>query len=187
MPRRVRRGGAVLEEERPVRVQAQRHELRREPHAGALDSLGEGVVRREARHQHDLDAEAREVCELEVEERQVVPRQDRRQRLHLGAEARRHAAGEHDGGDLAASDDLASERGCPPPLGGAGCGQRLRHVFCRHLDRLADAVHRLEVVAGFDHAGAQLLEGDALEVKALEQRGEVRWDRPARDLHHGSP
>ncbi len=77
----------------------------------------------------------------------------------------------------------AARRPSGVPGAGNGCATSAR----RHLDRLADAVHRLEVVAGGDHAGAQLLEGDALEVKALEQRGEVRWYRPARDLHHGSP
>ena len=115
------------------------------PEQREFDSIGQSVVRREARHQRDVDAEAGEIGQLEVEEGQVAPGQDRRERLDLGAEAGRHAPGQHDCGDLATLDELDPELRRALPLGRAGCRQRRRHVGVRDLDRLADPVKRLEI------------------------------------------
>ena len=184
----MRRGLAVgVEEQRAVLGEAQRHELRRQVDARPADGLGQRVVRREARHQRDVDAEPGEIGELEVEERQVASVQDGREGLDLRAEARGHAAREHDGGDLAALDGGAPERGDALALLRPGGRQLLRDVLGRHLDGLGDAVQRLRVGECRDEARPQLLERDALEVEALEQRGDRGRERRSGDVHQGAP
>ena len=185
---RVRRGRAVVaDEERAVGTQPERHQLRRQLHAAALKGLGQRVVGREARHQRDLDAEARQIRQLEVEEGQLAPVEDGRKSLDLRAEPGRHAPREHDCRHLAAPDDLAAECGLALAFGRARRGQRMCHVLGRYFDRLGDARQDLEIVAGRDQPRLQLLEGHAIEVEALEQRGQVRRDLMARDPHHGPP
>jgi hypothetical protein len=144
-------------------------------------------MRREARHQRDLDTETSQIGELEVEEAEVPALEHRRQRLHLRAEARGHAAGEHDGGNLAALDRFAPARRGARSLRRSRRGQAPRHVLRRYLDRLADAVQRLGVGGSGDQARPELVEGDAVEAEAREQLRQLRRDRGAGDLHHGSP
>ena len=188
MPGRVRRGLArVVEEERAVGAEAQRDELRRQMDARVRHRLRERVVRGKARHQRHVDAEAREVGELEVEEAQVAPGEHRGERLDLRAEAGRHAAGEHDRCHLAARDRGAPEGRRRGSRRRAGLGQACSDAFLRYLDRLANAVQRLGVGSGGEQALPQQLERDALEMEALEQLRHLRRNRCARNLHHGPP
>ena len=154
-------------------------------HGGVLHHLGERIVRREAGHQRDVHAEAGEVGELEVEEAQALPVEHRRERLDPGTEAGGHAAGEHDGSDLAALDRGAARGRQLVVLPRSGGRQRLHDVGRGNLDRLADAVHRLGIGRGCDEALAQLLEGDMIEAEAPEQRLELGRDLAAAHVHHG--
>jgi hypothetical protein len=141
----------------------------------------------EARHQRDVHAEAAEVGQLDVEERQVTAVEHGRERLHLRAEARRHAACEHHGSQLAVGEEPPAERLCALALRRAPGGQRMRHVVRRHLDRLADPVQALELGPCRCEARPQLLERHAVEAEARQQRGELRRDRRVPRVRHGAP
>ena len=140
-------------EQRAVLGEPQRDELRRQVDAASRDGLGQRVVRREARHQRDVDAEPREVGELEVEEAELAAVEHGGERLDLRAEARGHAAREHDGGDLAALDGGAARarRGAPAPrVPGAGSGAATSAAGTSIGSR--DAVQRLGVRERGDEA-----------------------------------
>ena len=120
---------------------------------------------------------------LRSRKREVAPVEHRRERLDLRAEAGRHAAREHDGGDLAARDRARGpSSGCALARPSRWQSEH-RHVLVRPPRSAPDAVQRLEVGSRRDEARAQLLEGHAVEAEALEQCRELRRDRRAADLH----
>ena len=111
--RRVRRRRAVVaEEERAVgaSVAATRAAARAARRVPATASASASCVAKLVISVTSTPKRVRSAS-LRSRKRQVVPVEDGRERLDLRAEARRHAACQHDGGDLAALDELAPERG----------------------------------------------------------------------------
>ncbi len=152
MPRPVERGAAVgTDEEAGVRAQARGcglGEEQRLPEPALHDVLAHCGVGGEARHQDDGNLRVERACEtlrlveLHLEKAAAVERLG--DRLDPTAEARRHATGEDDHRDPAASQCLFAGRG---RLGESGLpgGRQLRQVGIER--RLDDPVHHVAAAA----------------------------------------
>jgi hypothetical protein len=144
------------------------HALRHVEAALGLDVLPGRLIRGEAVHQVDGDfalADLIEVAALELDEGAAGQGFDHA--LDDAAEARRHAAVEHDGADFAAFDRGVADLGGLLGLLAARAGDVDPGLLVRGRDLAADDVARCRELAPGDLAG-EFFEALALEAVALE-------------------